>query len=377
MNFFQKHEWPEITGASIRSFMPSHHHNSIDTALDCLRRDKTLWPENKPLRSLHLRSSVMRPHSQLFWVDAVYGAHTRGLVIKVPAHQSTQPPGQDNKAWTRLKKEFDTIRELRHLAHGHPGLTIVEAMAFLPEVPALVMAEARGGNIKDLMATKGRWLATAATRRNLEQACFAAGEWLKRFQANTMRSGQQVSDHEMVEYVDVRLKKLIAYGAHGTSPSWRTDILSLFHSVWRRVPAADLTVSGVHGDFCPSNVLWSGTDATVIDFSTFQSGSVYYDPSRFYHQLGLFFYKTGFRKSVITQLQTAFLQGYNDRLDPSHSLFRLFIIQHTLCHWLGRLKTANAPFPERAYNRWVCYQHRKELERLIGQATVPVLANAG
>jgi hypothetical protein len=49
-------------------------------------------------------------------------------------------------------------------------------------------------------------------------------------------------------------------------------------------------------------------------------------------------------------------------------MFRLFLIQHLLCHWLGLLKTSpGASWHVRGFNWWVGYRHRRELAYLVDQ----------
>ncbi len=124
-------------------------------------------------------------------------------------------------------------------------------------------------------------------------------------------------------------------------------------------------MAGVHGDFSLSNVVYSGKETVLIDFSNLETGSVYYDLTRFYHQLGLLLHKPSFGTATISRLRKAFVAGYDEKLNEASPLFRLFMVQHLVCHWLGRLKMAEPSFHARAYNYWICYRHRQELDRFL------------
>ena len=127
-------------------------------------------------------------------------------------------------------------------------------------------------------------------------------------------------------------------------------------------------LTAVHGDFSLSNIMHDGARVVAIDFSRFGVGSVYYDLTRIYHQLGLLLHKPWFRPATIARLRGALLDGYGPGVSADRPVFRLFLVQHLLCHWLGLLKTSRgAPWHVRGFNRWVGYRHRRELDRLVEQ----------
>ena len=77
--------------------------------------------------------------------------------------------------------------------------------------------------------------------------------------------------------------------------------------------------------------------------------------------------------ATISRLRRALLSGYDSSLHPDQPAFRLFLIQHLLCHWQGLLKrSAAVSWSVRGFNRWVAYRHKVELDRL----TRPLLSNA-
>ena len=320
------------------------------------------------LLALRQRAALVRPYSRLYWVEAVVQQAVHTCVIKIPRlafSSSADQARQMEKARGRFENEFHTTRLLSEQFSGVTNFTIVPALAYFKEIPALVMPAVQGGNIRDLITRRGRWFPRRSSVDELEHACASAGHWLRIFQSGTARRNDQLSIDRMIEYVDIRLQKLVAYNMRGVNHVWRQKVLSLFEQGKHTLANSKLAVAGVHGDFCLSNVLWSRKQAIAIDFSTIQSGSVYYDLTRFDHQLGLFLHKLSFRPSLIARLRTAFLNGYDQQLDNTNTLFTLFTIQHIVCHWLGRLKGTEGTIRERAYNRWVCHHHRYELDRLL------------
>ena len=130
---------------------------------------------------------------------------------------------------------------------------------------------------------------------------------------------------------------------------------------------ADCRLAAVHGDFSPSNIIFDGTGIVAIDLTRFGTGSTYHDVTRLYHQLGLLLQKPYVLPGTVARLRGALVAGYGLGYETGHPLFRLFLIQHLLTHWLGLLKMSTAPCHVRAFHRWVGYRHKRELDGLVAR----------
>lgn len=311
------------------------------------------------------RSVLTRPFSHLFWIEAVLEKGVERLIVKIPRPEAHTGAGREEKVRMRLQKEYETARLLSERLAGRSDLKSVKAVAYFEEVPALVLEEVEGMNLRDLIIRKGQWFPSPSAIEELERACLAAGKWLRGFQQMTRQAGERLSLDPMVEYVDHRLKQLVEFGRRGLDRNRRLKILEMFRLAHGEINGAEFAIAGVHADFCPSNVLYSGSEVVPVDFSTFQTGSVYYDLTRFYHQLGLFLNKPSFQESTLNRLRGTFLKGYDEKLNKDSVLFNLFMVQHLACHWLGRLKSKEVSFHEQLYNRWVCHRHRQALDRIL------------
>jgi hypothetical protein len=245
---------------------------------------------------------------------------------------------------------------------GHSGLGVPDLVACYADIPALVWAEVDGMTLQAMTSSLAYGVPGHEGIVRLEGAFHRTGRWLRTLQTATPLYGGELSLDEMVAYVDVRLRKIMEL-APGLDDQWRARV----HAAFRTAPlgSADLRLAAVHGDFSLSNVMYDGR-VVAIDFSRFGTGSVYYDVSRLYHQLGLLRNKPWFLPATITRLQRALLAGYDPGLHPDQAAFRLFLIQHLLCHWQGLLKrSAAVSWPVRSFNRWIAYRHKAELERLV------------
>ena len=341
--------------------MSEHPTVVVDQALARLQGDPlfTFPGRNVVTRVL---SVVTRPFSYVARVESESASATRRVIVKIPRLM----PGKTDRRIPRLKLEMAAAEALAFTLKDQSHLSVPEVVAFYPEIPALVWGEVGGETLEALATRTARGVPRAAALANLEQAFHAAGRWLRVLQDGTEVEGRTFSLGEMADYVDVRLRRISDLGPYGLNAHWRARVKEVFTEA--RLPESRLQVTTVHGDFSLSNIMFDGTRLFAIDFSRFGIGSTYYDVSRLYHQLGLLLHKPWFLPSTVARLRRALLQGYDPSLRDDDPMFRLFLIQHLLCHWLGLLKTSpRASWHVRGFNWWVGYRHRRELDYLVDE----------
>ena len=335
----------------------------VEQTVTRLREDGALAPPDGGPISTRVLSVATRPFSYVARIEVCHPGGSRRVVAKIPRVRA----GRTHRGLEQLQREYTAAHDLASTFGGEPLLGVADVVAFYPDVPALVCAEVEGATLSALIADGARGVPRAERLAHLEAACCGAGRWLRFLQAATLAEGQQVSLDEMVGYVDVRLERIGELRPRGLDPEWRASVRRAFAAAKARPAPADLRVAAVHGDFTPSNIMSDGQRIVAIDLARFGMGSIYYDVTRLYHQLGLLLHKPWFRPATVARLRRALLAGYDPRLHVGHPLFRLFLIQHLLCHWLGRLKPSAAPYHVRGFHRWVTYRHRRELETLVAQ----------
>ncbi len=307
-------------------------------------------------------SVATRPFSYVARVESESPAATRRVIVKIPRLK----PGKADGRVPRLKLEMAAAQALAFTLKDEAGLSVPDVVAFYPEIPALVWGEVGGDTLDAMVNRTGRGIPGAARLARLEHAFRGAGRWLRVLQDGTAVEGRELSLDEMIDYVDIRLKRISELGPQGLDAGWRARVRRVFTEA--RLPPSELRLTAVHGDFSLSNVMHDGNRIVAIDLSHFGVGSVFYDVTRIYHQLGLLLHKPWFLPTTVARLRKALLDGYDPGLRADQPVFRLFLIQHLLCHWLGLLKTSDrASWQVRGFNRWVGYRHRRELERLVAQ----------
>ena len=333
----------------------------IDQAVARLQGDPLLSFTSGRRAVTRVLSVATRPFSYIARVESESAASTQRVIVKVPRLK----PGKTDQRVARLKLEIAAARALAFTLKGETELSVPDVVAFYPEIPALVWGEVGGETLEAMAARVARGIPSADGLARLEHAFHGAGRWLRVLQDGTAVEGRAFSLDEMADYVDVRLRRISEIGPRGMDIYWRARVKRVFTQA--RLDAA-LGLTAVHGDFSMSNIMFDGTRVVAIDFSRFGIGSRYYDVTRLYHQLGLLLHKPWYLPSTIARLRQALLNGYDPSLRADEPMFRLFLIQHLLCHWLGLLKTSpRAAWQVRGFNRWVGYRHSRELESLVAQ----------
>ena len=342
--------------------MSEHPAAVVDQAVARLQGDPLLPFISGRQAVTRVLSVATRPFSYVARVESESAAATRRVIVKIPRLK----PGKADRRVPRLKLEIAAAQALAHTLKDETELSVPDVVAFYPEIPALVWGEVGGETLEAMAARNARGVPGKAELARLEQALHGAGRWLRVLQDGSAVEEGTLSLEEMTEYVDVRLKRISELGPRGLDIYWRARVKRVFTQA--RLPADALGLSAVHGDFSLSNIMFDGTRVIALDFSRFGIGSRYYDVTRLYHQLGLLLHKPWYRPSTIARLRQAFLNGFDPSLRPDEPIFRLFLIQHLLCHWLGLLKTSpRASWQVRGFNRWVGYRHKQELEYLVDQ----------
>jgi len=263
----------------------------------------------------------------------------------------------------RVEQDYKITRQLYERFSAFPQLNVPRPLACFPELLTLIFEESPGENFQEFIERNARGWPSQRTLSQLVDYCAWCGEWLKRFQ-EMLPVERHHSIPEMWEYVDHRLKQLVANPRAKLSESLRQQVHRYFDKLEARSERLDLRRAAVHADFCLANILVHPSGITVIDLAMFGEGSIYLDLTHLYHHFDLLALKPIFRPRVIHRLQQAFLGGYDPYLDRQNPMFEAFRLQHMTTHFLSVIKIPNPPPQEWCYNRWVCRHHRRWIEKV-------------
>lgn len=340
----------------------------VREVLERLRAGAEEYFPGRRLAALEPVAVRTRPFSHLVWVRAAFVGSTQRLVVKLPRVPAGVPPEKARGLAEHLRREYEMPRLVNGLlARESANLRAVAPVAFFEDLPALIMEEAPGETLLELVSRGAKWYPSRAAVDGLAARCADVGLWLRRFQSITARPGERLSLDDLRGYLEVRVDRLVALGAAGTDREWKRALLCYVDLLLDQVAEEDTCVVGVHGDLSLSNVVSDGRQTVVLDFSQFTHGSRFHDVTRFWHQLGLLLRKPCYRPATVERLRQAFLSGWDERSWASAPLFRLFVLRHQLCHWLGLLKESGSQARSRLYNRWICASHLREIRRAMAE----------
>lgn len=284
----------------------------------------------------------------------------RHIFVKVFKPRGSSPEACQS-ARERVAHDFATTRQVHQALGGYAELSAAWPIACFPDELVLVTEEAPGERFDLLLERTAVWQPSDDTVGELCRVASRIGRWLSAFQ-RVCRSNRRITLEAMREYLDVRLRRLVANPKAAFSQSDRTAVLAHFDATCRNVADDDLAEVLVHGDLAPSNILVNKEEIIVIDFAMATTGGLYMDVARLYTQLDFLKAKPKFRPHVIERLQTALLDGFDPALRPTHPLFRLFELQHVICH-TANLSLNPAPPMARLFNLYQLQRHRRWLRR--------------
>jgi len=354
-----------------------------------LSQAETLWPEAPP-RALAISRQIQRPYSHTYRLALVPAGDTGPLAAGRAIYAKIIRPTSKNlyntqKYVERLQQEFEVARMLRPYFDAVPQCGVVRPVAYFGDLLCLVTEEASGQILADLVVRGSkRWHASRAVPEN-ERHCRRAGILLATLQAAT--PAQQAFDpRELLEYVEVRLQRLVESPAVPFSASDAGVVRQFLENNVVRVPHAQLQQCGCHCDYAPFNLIAEPTRMTVFDFAMFKTGSVYNDVAYFYHRLGGYLHKPTFSAHAIHALQRAFLEGYNQaRQGPETGIendlmFQILLIKHVINNYSAimrrRVAGANArlSLPVRLFNRRVFHRYNAWLLHACRAPVAPAFA---
>ena len=331
--------------------------------LERLRADGVAY-FGMPVLTLQVQRYMPRLYSDVLKLAVV--GETRSLC----AYVKVVKPRKDEAAAataSHVVAVFDTMMELYRTMAEVPGLSAVRPIACFPEHRAIVTEEAPGEALLQLVETKAAWWPSQEVLEQLSLGLERVGEWLRRFHERMPRSSARLSATDMREYLDVRLRILVARAPVGFSADMRSRVLSAFEAHASRLRDDDLRSVPIHADFALSNIVVDGSRVAVLDFSVPASGALYHDVAHLYMHLGLLTTKPRFRPKVVAMLQRALLRGFSGSVETSHPAFELLLLQHVVCHFTG-LAQSPASAAARAYNWMLMRRHLRWLDEFACKA---------
>jgi hypothetical protein len=164
----------------------------------------------------------------------------------------------------------------------------------------------------------------------LPEIAARVGEWIRTYQAVTAAEGTWAID-ERREYLDVRLRRLVA--ATVIPAEEREAVLAVFDGLAAAIGNGDRALTAIHADLCPPNILVAPDgQVTILDFAMAKTGARLHDLSHLYLHLEFQSWRPRPHRGMMAETKRRLLDGYQPGLTPDDPVFRLFLLQHTVCH---------------------------------------------
>ncbi len=336
------------------------------------------WPQAPP-DDFRLVRHFVRPYSNVY----------RLQLVAPPEHLSTLPPrfiyvkilspratyqSDPEKYLARLATEFAAGRRLHEALGNAKAFGVVKPVAYYPECLAMVTEEAPGMPLSNAITRDGKLWPSAERLEQLATHCRRAGQALAAIQRAT-REASRYDPAELIEYIDVRMHRLLESDRVPFSASDRRQVMNFLESAIPAIPVEQLGLSGSHSDYAPFNVLAAAEKLTVADFTMFKVGSVYNDLTYFYHRLEGYLHKPIYRSQTIRRLQGEFLRGYVEASGhdgrewrvAEDLLFKIFWIKHIVNNYSAvmRLRVVikghKVSLPAQLFNRRVFRRYNRWL----------------
>jgi hypothetical protein len=269
-----------------------------------------------------------RRTSRLLLVSVNADGRTFEAYVKV-CHPGNPEPDALDRLRARMTRDYAVTTQVHMALTGDDQLAAVQPIAVFPDEMAIVTRRAAGIPLSGALE-QASWRPHTRSLDALLDALRTVGRWQSRFQ----KIGEPIPERQdlgvTLDYIDVRLHKLMAAGSLTTSDRGR--VRRWLMGLWGDIPSASLGTVPIHADYCLGNVLVDGRRIVVLDFAMARQGAKYHDLAHMYMHLQLLRVKPWFRPAVVDALCAALLEGYAPGLRADDPLFRLLLAQHVINH---------------------------------------------
>ena len=170
------------------------------------------------------------------------------------------------------------------------------------------------------------------------------GRWTRAFQ-DGVPVRNPAARRDQREYLDVRLRRLVAALNGRFTEAHRRALLERFEAYASRVDGDDRRAVAVHADLCPANILVRPDAVTVLDFGMSADDVRFTDLAHLDSHLQRLGRRWRLPPRIVETLERALLTAYDPSFDTSHPLFRLLLLQHLVCQMTECAEAAAGPWP--------------------------------
>jgi hypothetical protein len=307
-----------------------------------------------------------RPASQIFKIKVLLELCNKNIFVKISRLCN-------NISIDELQKKIVREYEIGKMVYSNlcetTKYSAIKMIACFPEYYALITEECQGDSLSSIVIKYGKLYPDKQRCNYLKSVCYNCGLLLKNIQDTTGQ--EKIFDlYGLIEYIDIRLKKLVTDEMTIFDEKMRQGILEYLRKQTVMVNKDDLRVAGAHGDFGPNNILVENQTVKIMDYADFQYSSIYQDITYFYQRLENFMHKPIFRPRTIHSLQDAFCQGYSSEIIINNPIFMMFRVRHVINNFRSILLGTTVPqgkqllFYKTMFNEMICKGYIRWLSKV-------------
>ena len=270
------------------------------------------------------------------------GTYSRVVRVRMHLHGSPvhayvklyEPRRDSDEEQVRFRRYVVTEFERTRLARlcATPSATVPNPIVCLPN-ELLVITQQAAGVPLHVRIRQVALVRTPANVTALVRDLRRIGEWLRVFQKEVPVFGQELQDSR--EYLDIRLRKLVAMGRPAFTARHRQAFLDAYDDSAGQLTAADREPVPIHADLCPSNILVGDDAVTVIDFASSTDGARCGDLAHLLMHLRLASRRFRFGPRLTHRIVRALIDGFDGNLSEDSPALRWAILPQLACHLAG------------------------------------------
>jgi tRNA A-37 threonylcarbamoyl transferase component Bud32 len=350
-------------------------HRELEEIVEKIVQDQDSYFEEGRVVRFRPVEFIQRPSSKIVKVEVEFENSKNNILVKF-FKSKNYSLSHLHMLRERIRRDFEVTRSVYERFKRYSGYSAAVPIACFPELLAIVMVESQGQNLRDLIIKKATFYPRKDTLDQLAEYSFACGQWLTIFQAITEEKAQgKLQPRDVIKDIDLRLSKLVQKHGNFFNSQLRRQVLNYLERQASLVTDRDLRLCGVHGDFCPSNILIDGKEIIALDFEMFKVGSPYQDVTYYLRHLETFLQKPTFRPKTISILRQAFLSGYGKGIDATSPSFNVFKLRHVICHLVDILDASGQPFHKRLFNNRIARRYIQRLKDATVDCYQPIISD--
>ncbi len=267
-----------------------------------------------------------------------------------------------------VERDFNTTQFWNDHFKDHKEFNVIKPVYYNAEKYILISEESKGQNLSQLINKYGQLFPSENAQKKLTDMLALVGRWLRYFQSIPIEGQyEKLGLDYFLDYVEIRLNRLVENDKVAFDAPLKERVIAFMKRQWEQTTTDDLKYSYIHSDLSLSNVLIHKDSITVLDFNEKETGLIYKDLTRLYHQLHLLYHKPVYPRHLIKDLKTAFLRGYGNEETQNHPLFKMYQMVHIINHLGKTARYWEHDFIENLYNRWMVRNTLKELNKLVAK----------